>query len=55
MNPQDADGENVYSIEVTVTDTSGLSDTQSIALTVTNVPEAPSITSASTRKKAKWM
>ena len=40
-NPGDADGDNVYHVQVTVTDSGGLTDLQDIAVTVTNVNEAP--------------
>jgi Animal haem peroxidase/RTX calcium-binding nonapeptide repeat (4 copies)/Cadherin domain len=44
--PADAGGDNVYDVIVQVTDDTGLTDTQAIAVTVTNVNEAPVITSA---------
>ena len=44
-NPTDAGMDNIYDVQVTVTDSGGLTDTQDIAVTVTNVNEAPSITS----------
>lgn len=44
-NPTDAGGDNVYELVVTVTDSGGLTDVQNIAVTVTDVNEAPSITS----------
>ncbi|MCB1490547.1 MAG: tandem-95 repeat protein, partial [Rhodobiaceae bacterium] len=37
----DQDGDNVYDVTVTATDSDGASDTQDIAVTVTDVPEAP--------------
>ncbi|MGF1477538.1 MAG: Ig-like domain-containing protein [Geminicoccaceae bacterium] len=40
-NPGDAGGDNVYDIQVTVTDSGGLTDVQDIAITVTDVNEAP--------------
>ena len=40
----DADGNNVYDLTVTATDVGGLFDTQAIAVTVTNVNEAPVVT-----------
>ncbi|HEX7346157.1 MAG TPA: VCBS domain-containing protein, partial [Candidatus Limnocylindrales bacterium] len=43
-NPQDAGADNVYDVEVTASDGSAV-DTQSIAVTVTNANEAPTITS----------
>ncbi|WP_228769400.1 putative Ig domain-containing protein [Limnohabitans sp. 2KL-3] len=45
-SPTDADGNNVYDIVVTATDNGALSATQAVAITVTNVNEAPSVTSA---------
>jgi len=39
-NPQDDDGDNDYQIQVTVTDSGGLTDTQDITITVTDVIEA---------------
>ena len=44
---QDADGDNVYDVRVTVTDSGGLNDTEQVAVTVTNVNEAPVITTDS--------
>ncbi|MBL4599456.1 MAG: autotransporter domain-containing protein [Rhizobiaceae bacterium] len=44
--PTDVGGNNVYDVQVTVTNSSGLVDVQDIAVTVTNVPDvAPIITS----------
>ena len=44
--PADAGANNVYDVEVTVTDVGGLTDTQAIAVTVTNASDsAPVITS----------
>jgi len=43
--PADAGANNVYDVQVTVTDTAGLSDVQDLAVTVTNTNEAPVITS----------
>src|SRR5262249_61908687 len=43
-NPTDAGGDNTYDVTVKVSDGS-LSDTQAIAVTVTNVNEPPTITS----------
>ena len=43
--PSDAGGDNVYDVTVQVTDGNGGTDTQAIAVTVTNVNEAPAITS----------
>ncbi|MEM7533600.1 MAG: Ig-like domain-containing protein [Chloroflexota bacterium] len=47
-SPSDANGDNVYAVDVTVTDSAGAVDTQSINVTVTDINEndAPSITSA---------
>jgi len=39
--PGDAGGNNVYDVQVTVTDAGGLTDMQDISVTVTNVNEAP--------------
>jgi hypothetical protein len=44
-NPTDANTDNVYDVQVTVTDPGGLTDAQSITVTVTNVNEPPTITS----------
>ncbi|SNS40339.1 Ig-like domain-containing protein, partial [Tropicimonas sediminicola] len=46
-NPADADGDNAYQVQVTVSDSGGLTDVQDITVTVTDAPEnaAPSITS----------
>ena len=44
--PTDVGGNNVYDVQVTVTDAGGLTDVQNIAVTVTNVNELPGITSA---------
>jgi hypothetical protein len=43
--PDDANGDNVYDVTVQVSDGNGGVDTQAIAVTVTNVNEAPVITS----------
>lgn len=43
--PGDADGDNVYNVQVTVTDSGGLTDVQTIAVTVTDVDDvAPTAT-----------
>ncbi|WP_284178199.1 cadherin domain-containing protein [Rhabdaerophilum sp. SD176] len=47
-SPTDAGGDNVYNVRVQVSDGLGGIDTQNIAVTVTNVNEAPGITSAAT-------
>ena len=44
-NPNDAGGNNVYNVIVAVTDGSGGVDTQELLVTVTNINEAPVITS----------
>ncbi len=44
--PADAGADNVYGVTVQVSDGAGGTDTQAIAITVTNVNEAPVITSA---------
>ncbi len=48
--PDDANADNIYHVDVAVADAGGLTDTQAIAITVTDVDEnaAPSITSAAT-------
>ena len=46
--PADTGGNNVYNVTVKVTDGRDLSDTRDIAVTVTNVNEAPTITSGPT-------
>ena len=43
--PADADGNNVYDVTVVASDAGGLSDTRAVAVTVTDVNEAPVITS----------
>ncbi len=43
--PTDANTDNVYEVEVTVTDSGAQTDVQTIAVTVTNEPEPPEITS----------
>ncbi|MDO5693745.1 MAG: cadherin domain-containing protein [Pseudomonadota bacterium] len=45
--PGDVGSNNVYDVQVTVTDNGGLTDVQDIAVTVTNVNEAPTITTPS--------
>ena len=51
-SPTDSGGNNVYDLVVTVSDGS-LTDTQAVAVTVTNVNEAPTITSAATASVAE--
>jgi hypothetical protein len=41
--PTDADTNNVYDVQVTVTDSGGLTDTQDLTITVTDVNEPPSV------------
>ena len=43
--PTDAGGDNVYNVTVVASDAGGLSDTHEVAVTVTDVNEAPVITS----------
>jgi hypothetical protein len=43
-NPADANGDNVYEVEVTATDPGGLTDVQPITVTVGDVNEAPDVT-----------
>ena len=43
--PTDANTDNTYDVQVTVTDSTGLTDVQDIAVTVTDAAEAPTITS----------
>ena len=45
---QDAGANNVYNVSVTVTDAGGMSATRAVAVTVTNINEAPEITTVST-------
>jgi hypothetical protein len=45
--PSDVGGNNIYDFQVTVRDSGGLSDVENISITVTNVNEAPTITSSS--------
>ncbi|WP_407265068.1 tandem-95 repeat protein [Tenacibaculum maritimum] len=40
-NPADANGDNVYEVEVTVTDADGNTDKATVAITVTNVNDTP--------------
>ena len=51
-NKQDADTDNVYEVTVKVTDAGGLPDTHTVTVTVTNVNEAPEITTTSTTHTA---
>ena len=51
--PADAGGNNVYDINVTATDGAGNSSAQAVAITVTNVNEAPTLTSGSTASFAE--
>jgi hypothetical protein len=44
-NPSDSGGNNVYEVQVAVTDPGGLTDVQDIAITVTDVNEPPTISS----------
>ena len=47
-NPLDNDTNNIFDVQVTVTDSGGLTDVLNIAVTVVNVNESPSITSSAT-------
>jgi hypothetical protein len=47
-SPADAGTNNVYDVQVTATDQTAHSSVQNIAVTVTNVNEAPTITSSTT-------
>ncbi len=51
--PKDFGGNNAYDIVVTAKDAGNLTDTQSVAITVTNVNEAPTITSGATASVAE--
>ncbi|MBT9314082.1 beta strand repeat-containing protein [Leptothoe spongobia] len=53
--PGDANGDNAYQVQVTVTDSSGLTDAQDITVNVTDVAEnaAPTITSSATASVAE--
>ena len=44
---QDANADNVYNVTVSVSDTGGMSATRAVAVTVTNINEAPEITTDS--------
>ena len=44
-NPTDSNGDNVYQVEVTVEDMAGLYDVQTLNVTITNINDAPVITS----------
>nr|WP_281500809.1 Calx-beta domain-containing protein [Kordiimonas marina] len=46
--PADSNADNVYNVTVKVTDPAGLSDTQAVAVTVTNVNELPVFTAGAT-------
>ena len=46
--PADSDGDNVYAVQLRVIDSAGLTQELALSITVTNVNEAPSFTSAST-------
>ncbi|MEO5332711.1 MAG: cadherin domain-containing protein, partial [Magnetococcus sp. YQC-5] len=46
--PKDSAGKNIYNINLIVTDKAGLSSTKAVAITVTNVNEAPTVTSGTT-------
>ena len=50
--PTDVGGNNVYDLSVRATDTAGNFTNQSIAITITNVNEAPSITNSSSNPTA---
>jgi T1SS-143 domain-containing protein len=51
--PLDNGKNNIYDIVVTAKDSGGLTDSQSVAITVTNVNEAPTITSGATASVAE--
>ncbi len=51
--PADAGANNVYDVQVTVTDSGAQTDVQNLQVTVTNVNEAPSITSSATPSVAE--
>ena len=51
--PGDADSDNVYAVEVTVTDPGLLTDVQALVITVTDVNEAPTITSGAAPSAAE--
>ena len=50
--PADSGANNVYDVQVTVTDAGTLTDVQNIQVTVTDITEPPTITSSSTRERA---
>ena len=52
-NPQDAGANNVYDVQVTVTDSGSLTDVQNLQVTVTNANEPPTITSSATPSAAE--
>ena len=52
-NPSDANADNNYELIVTVTDSGGLTDTQTITITVTDANDAPTITSLATNSVAE--
>ncbi|MEP4196907.1 MAG: Ig-like domain-containing protein [Aliishimia sp.] len=54
-NPADADGDNVYELTVTVTDSDGNTDSQDVELTVLDAPESPVITDGDTVLLDTWL
>ncbi|NGZ05936.1 MAG: hypothetical protein G8237_06220 [Magnetococcales bacterium] len=52
-SPADTGGDNVYDVQVVVTDRAGLSSPKDVAITVTNVNESPAITSGTTANFAE--
>ena len=52
-NPGDANGNNEYLVQVTVTDAGGLTDVQDLTVNVTEVNEAPMITTLATANVAE--
>tara|TARA_R110002096_G_scaffold147220_11_gene306938 strand:+ start:6505 stop:13509 length:7005 start_codon:yes stop_codon:yes gene_type:complete len=51
--PSDANTDNDYLVQITVTDDGGLTDVQDLTVSVTNLDEAPSITSGATANFAE--
>jgi VCBS repeat-containing protein len=52
-SPTDSNSDNVYDITVTATDSGSLTDTKNVSITVTNVNEAPVISSSATASFAE--
>ncbi|MCK8524451.1 cadherin repeat domain-containing protein, partial [Aquimarina sp. D1M17] len=51
-NPIDANGDNVYEVEVTITDADGNTDTALVSITITDVIESSTLTLADVNENA---